>query len=82
MRPVFLIAAALGVVGAIICLAVGIHEWIYYASHPRRTGVSGVTTWLAFGAALGSAGVAALGLGLSQQMERMGRTSIRDRVVR
>ncbi len=82
MKPIFLAAAVLGVVGAIMCGAVGVHEWIYYAGHPHRTGVSGVMTLLAIGAAVGCAGVAVLALGLAQQFERLAKTSIRDPITR
>lgn len=62
MRSANVVAACLAVAGALLCAGVAFHEWSYYQDHPGRTGVSGVLTVFAIGAALGCIAVAVLAI--------------------
>ena len=66
-------AGVLAVLGAILCVGVAVHEWVYYAGHPYRTGVSGVLVILGFGAALGCIAVAVLASARREAREDAGR---------
>jgi hypothetical protein len=66
MRTACGVAAALSVVGAVLCVGVAIHEWNYHDDHPYATGVSGILAVLGFGAALGCAAVAVLGWAIAR----------------
>lgn len=59
MKPAAVVALVLGLLGAAVCVGVGLHEYAYYRDHPFRTGVSGVLVWLAAGGALGCLAAAA-----------------------
>ena len=59
-RPAPLLALLASVVGVVLCVGVGIHELQYRADHPFASGPAGVIAVLAFGAAAGCLGVAAL----------------------
>ena len=64
MKPLAVAALVLALIGAAMCAGVAIHEWNYHEDHPFATGVSGVLTLLASGAALGCLAVAALAVAL------------------
>lgn len=70
MKTALLVAAILAIVGGAICLGVAVNEIDYYASHPNRTGVSGLLIWLALGAALGCAAVAVVAFAVRRLVDR------------
>jgi hypothetical protein len=59
-RPAPLVALLASVVGLVLCVGVGVHELQYRADHPFASGPAGVIAVLAFAAAAGCLGVAAL----------------------